>query len=368
MASSNVSSVVDYFATANEGFATTLGTTISSGATAVPLSGTSGLTNGTVFVGIIEPGATNQQVFTGIVDIADSQISNVVWTRGTNNSHVGGVAIVDYVTGTAFNMMSTGVQTVINQTGGLKSGLTIASPTITSPTISNQTSSGKVSGWVSAGETWAYASSSTITVPTDATTKYDIGDYLQLTQSATVKYFIITGVTSTVLTVAGMTPGSLETVANSTISANSYSSARSPHGLPAGVSGVWQTWAPSYTNLTIGNGAVTAKYTQNGKTVSFVYKFTLGSTSAMGTVPTISLPVAANASYSLNDALGTGFANTNSANSPVIPTLQSATIFSPTVNGAAGTYVGGLSGLTASIPGTWASTNYFTVQGSYEAA
>jgi hypothetical protein len=117
MASSNVSSVVDYFATANEGFATTLGSTISSGATTVPLAGTSGLTNGSVFVGIIEPGATNQQVFTGLVDIADSQISSVVWTRGTNNSHVGGVAIVDYVTGTAFNMMSTGIQKQHNQNG-----------------------------------------------------------------------------------------------------------------------------------------------------------------------------------------------------------------------------------------------------------
>lgn len=115
---SNVSSVVDYFATANEGFSTTLGSPgITAGATTVPLAGTSGLTNGTVFVGIIEPGATNQQVFTGIVNTGSSSITSVVWTRGTNVAHTTGVAIVDYTTGTAFNMMSAGILKQHTQTG-----------------------------------------------------------------------------------------------------------------------------------------------------------------------------------------------------------------------------------------------------------
>lgn len=117
MGPSNVSSVVDYFSTHSEGFTTTLGSTISSAATTVPLSTTTNLTNGTVFVGIIEPGAVNQQVFTGTVNTGSGTITGVVWTRGTNVGHAGGVAIVDYVTGTAFNMLSAGILKQHTQTG-----------------------------------------------------------------------------------------------------------------------------------------------------------------------------------------------------------------------------------------------------------
>lgn len=116
---SNVSSVTNFFSTANEGFATTLGNTISAGATTVPLAGTSGLTNGSIFVGIIEPGQANQQVFTGTVNVSGSSITSVVWTRGTNNSHIAGVVIVDYVTGTDWNMMTTGILKFASQTGTL---------------------------------------------------------------------------------------------------------------------------------------------------------------------------------------------------------------------------------------------------------
>lgn len=117
MGPSNVSSVVDYFSTHSEGFTTTLGSTISSGATTVPLNTTTGLTNGTIFVGIIEPGATNQQVFTGTVNTGAGTITGAVWTRGTNVGHAGGVAIVDYVTGTAFNMLTAGILKQHTQTG-----------------------------------------------------------------------------------------------------------------------------------------------------------------------------------------------------------------------------------------------------------
>lgn len=114
---SDVSSVINYFPTVNEGFSTTLGTTISSGATSIPLNGTAGLTDGSIFVGIIEPGATNQQVFTGTVDVAGSQITGVVWTRGSNVPHVAGVTIVDYTTGTGSNMLTTGILKQHTQTG-----------------------------------------------------------------------------------------------------------------------------------------------------------------------------------------------------------------------------------------------------------
>lgn len=93
------------------------------------------------------------------------------------------------------------------------------------------------SGWISAGETWTYASADdptfTFTVASDVTTKYSAGMKIKLTQG-TVKYFIITAVSAfsggnTTITVYGGTDYDL---ANSAISANAYSMMRTPAGFP----------------------------------------------------------------------------------------------------------------------------------------
>lgn len=151
---SDVSSVVNFFATANEGFTTTLSSTISAGASTVPLNDTAGLTDGTIFVGIIEPGATAEQVFTGTVNLGSAQINNVVWTRGTNVGHASGATIVDYVTGTDHNMMSAGILKSHNQDGTPKSGITyptstFTSPTLNTPTVNNPSFSGTPTGSLS---------------------------------------------------------------------------------------------------------------------------------------------------------------------------------------------------------------------------
>lgn len=117
MSSSDVSAVVNFFSTAAEGFNTTLSSTITASATSVGLNSTSGLTNGAVFVGIIEPGQTAQQTFTGTVDVGGSQITNVKWIRGANVGHAGGVTIVDYVSGGSHNMTTAGILKQHTQTG-----------------------------------------------------------------------------------------------------------------------------------------------------------------------------------------------------------------------------------------------------------
>lgn len=122
MSFSDVSSVTSHFPTANEGFANTTSGSVSSGATIVGLNSTAGLTNGSVFVGVIEPGTVKEQVFTGIVDTGGTQITGVVWTKGTNIDHASGVSVVDYDTGTAFNMMRKGILVHSDQDGTLKAG------------------------------------------------------------------------------------------------------------------------------------------------------------------------------------------------------------------------------------------------------
>lgn len=117
---SDVSSVTNHFATANEDFATTTSGVTTSGGNVVNLNSVSGLTNASIFVGVIEPGGAKEQVFTGVVDVSGSRITGVVWTKGTNVEHASGVAVVDYDTGTAFNMMRKGILVSHNQDGTLK--------------------------------------------------------------------------------------------------------------------------------------------------------------------------------------------------------------------------------------------------------
>lgn len=87
---------------------------------------------------------------------------------------------------------------------------------------------GGLDGWIPAEQTWAYASATTITVPSGAASKYQKGDKIKLTQT-TVKYFYIVGVADTVLTVTG---GSDYTVANAAITSPYFSKMENPQGFP----------------------------------------------------------------------------------------------------------------------------------------
>lgn len=104
------------------------------------------------------------------------------------------------------------------------------------------------SGWVEADETWTYASADdptfVITVPSGAASKYSVGMKIKLTQT-TVRYFIITAVTDTTLTVYGGTDYDL---ADAAISANYYSLVKSPQGFPLDPD-KW-TYAPTVTDTT----------------------------------------------------------------------------------------------------------------------
>jgi hypothetical protein len=89
-----------------------------------------------------------------------------------------------------------------------------------------------VGGWTAVTDSWTYSSADdptfVITVPSDATTEYSVGMRIKLTQT-TVKYFIITGVTATTLTVYGGTDYDL---VNAAISDISYSTNKAPLNFP----------------------------------------------------------------------------------------------------------------------------------------
>ncbi len=134
--STSVTSVTNHFPSAENGFSTTTSASVSSGATTVQLNSVAGYDNGEVVVFVIDPtDATKKQTFTGIVDTAGTQITSVVWTAGSNQSHSLGATVVDYATATHISMISKGLSVSLNQNGTLKTN----SVTTTNITDSNVT-------------------------------------------------------------------------------------------------------------------------------------------------------------------------------------------------------------------------------------
>lgn len=174
-------------------------------------------------------------------------------------------------------------------------------------------------GWISAGETWAYASATTITVPSGAVAKYSKGDKIKLTQT-TVKYFYIIGVADTVLTITG---GTSYTLANATITNNYYSHQDSPVGFPSTFSYTSLWLAVSGTNPSIENGTITSTFWIKGGVCFFNISHTNGSSTTYGNgaiwywstpvTPSLTTPcIAAGDDTGLNPYNFIGSINTNS--------------------------------------------------------
>lgn len=137
-------------------------------------------------------------------------------------------------------------------------------------------------GWFDIDEEWSYASATTITVPTGAASRFQIGDKIRLTQT-TVKYFYVVGVADTVLTVTG---GSDYTVANAAISAVAYSRVDRPFGFPS-----WFNYTPTFTGFSA-NPTVIAKLQIQARTAEVVWQMPASGTSNAATF-TMSAPVTA---------------------------------------------------------------------------
>lgn len=124
-----------------------------------------------------------------------------------------------------------------------------------------------------------------------------------------------------------------------------------------------KTWTPTWTNITIGNAAVTGSYMQVGKTVHLWLVVTFGSTSAFGASDyRFSLPVNAgsvpsyvNVLYVANGNAYTGYVDIN--NTAGFLRLQNV----------AGTYPVPTQ-LGPAAPNTWGNGSQILVSGTYLAA
>ena len=208
-------------------------------------------------------------------------------------------------------------------------------------------------GWVEVSDTWAYASATTITVPTNATTFYQKGDRVRLKQGGAYKYYYIVTVAATLLTVTG---GSDYTVANAAITDIAISRSFRPFGFPQRFS-----WTPTWTNLTVGNGTTTATFNVNESAFYFNLLFTLGSTSAVGTSPVFTPPITMGGSGL--DVIGTvhmlGPGGVGYPGSAFLSTSTAVGMFAHTVTGSTIRF----SGITATVPFTWATDHRIHVAG-----
>lgn len=135
---------------------------------------------------------------------------------------------------------------------------------------------------------------------------------------------------------------------------------------PAAAGFTFAAYTPTYTNFTLGNGSVIARYAESGKLVFFQVQVTLGSTSSVSGLIKISLPVTAknNGNAVIINALLTdagvneyfGFASIDQTNNV-------ANVFAQNSSGTYVTY-----GITSStIPFTWGTGDAINISGSYEA-
>lgn len=261
---------------------------------------------------------------------------------------------------------------ITSSPAGISDSQTLTNKTITAPTISGPTLSGTILGTYTLGGTPTFpASVTTLTGSQTLTNKTLTAPTINggAIDNTTITVDSISGhTTSTIVTVGGVqlnngTIGTSGAVTGASIAAGAVT----PNSLIAstGTGWSWQNFTPTWTNLTVGNGAVTASYIQTGKIVTGTILFILGTTSAIGTGPYFTPPVPASTIYNngvVNYTVGSGLLR-NSAAAVVAFTgsdTKLALFYNPTATTTAG--------LTATTPGTWATGDYFNITFEYQAA
>jgi hypothetical protein len=143
----------------------------------------------------------------------------------------------------------------------------------------------KNSGWISVSDSWTYASASTITVPSGATSLYQKGDKIKWTQT-TVKYGVIVTVADTLLTIAVNTD---YVVTNAAISAISVSHAESPVGFPD-----YFNFTASFGNFGSGSSTYAGRFSLKGRTATIWVHAVIGAGGGVfGQISFASLPIPA---------------------------------------------------------------------------
>lgn len=381
----------NFFATPNEGFTTTASAPVdSSSDTVIGFNSVSGLTNGSIFTGLIDPGNAKERAFTGVVDTGGSQITSVVFTTGTNATHTTGATIVDYVTGTHFGAISKGLLVDHNQDGSHAiltdaNGNEWLQRTSTTNAVNHINIANGATGnrptIASMGDDAAgvgldisVKGSAGITLWSDTKTA-ELAKFVRGGASAVNELSLTSNVTGSgpILSATGSDTnidlierskgtGAIKLQTSAGVALATFSQTAGDIG------GEWASWTPTWTNFTAGSATIVAKYCRIGKTVHYSLAVTL-SGSTMGTGPIFTLPVTTvAASGSTKPTLGIlRIEDAGTTNFTGIVQFASTTTATIVVSGAASTYAN-LTSITSTVPMTWANSDWFVATGTYEAA
>jgi hypothetical protein len=126
----------------------------------------------------------------------------------------------------------------------------------------------------------------------------------------------------------------------------------------------WSAWTPTLANMTLGSGTVVARWRQSGNGVNYaadyIFSFTLGAGSAVGTSPTFTLPFTAHSSYPTFGNVGYGeLLDSGTAAYIAIGRLTATPAVEIMFGGASDIHTV----ITATVPFTWTSGDRLLVHG-----
>lgn len=117
--------------------------------------------------------------------------------------------------------------------------------------------------------------------------------------------------------------------------------------------GVWTSFTPSWTNLTVGNATQTFAYSQMNKTMFIRGKIVFGSTTTMGTYPDFLIP---NSGSAVNKSLGLAlYLDSGTDNYTGLCRADGTKVYLQS-NYTGGTW-GTMGAVTATAPFTWATND-----------
>lgn len=129
---------------------------------------------------------------------------------------------------------------------------------------------------------------------------------------------------------------------------------------------LWSSFTPTFTNLSLGNGTLTAKYTVVGKICLFKITVLFGSTTAVSGAVSATLPQTAATFIGSSPNIGNAtLLDTGTALFAGPVYMTSTTQINVRVYNAASTYLSATQ-LSATIPHTWANTDELVINGTYE--
>lgn len=212
-------------------------------------------------------------------------------------------------------------------------------------------------GWVAENGTWTYISASAVAVPSDATTRFSVGDKVKFTLDAATRYYYVTGVPSS--TVLYLTGGSNYTISASPITLPYYSKMETPVGFP-------QYFDYTPVGVAATNVSLSGRFSIQGRTVRAIVHgdFTGAITfTAMPTLPVLASANILDSGSSLSSVCGVGSYTdfgTATVGNGILPSIRASGSVVFLVKASDSSL------MSATVPITWANGDMFYTQFSYE--